>query len=103
MLAVTTEFRKGVFFVRLKGRIDNEGYLKDIDNIINTIGIHLIVLNINCIQELSLDSIKQINNYNKRILKKKKLLYICDKNMKRNKLFNLIPRLNNEIEAFSLI
>ena len=65
MLAVTTEFRKGVFFVRLKGRIDNEGYLKDINNIINTIGIHLIVLNINCIQELSLDSIKQINNYKK--------------------------------------
>ena len=104
MLKVSTEFRKGVFFVRLVGRIDNEGYLTKINNLVDTIGIRYIVLNLSNLNDVSLESVKHIINYNKQILEKKKLLLICDTNQVRDRLFkNIIPKINDEIEAFSLI
>ncbi len=104
MFSVSTEFRKGVFFIRLVGRIDNEGYLDDIDYLINSMGINLIVLNIDHLQDISVENIRRIILYNKEILKKKKVLYLCDNNNIRNRLFQgFIPKIRNEIDAFSLI
>ena len=104
MFSVSTEFRKGVFFIRLVGRIDNEGYLDDIDYLINSMGINLIVLNIDHLQDISVENIRRIILYNKEILKKKKVLYLCDNNNIRNRLFQgVIPKIRNEIDAFSLI
>lgn len=104
MLQVSTEFRKGVLFVRLVGRIDNEGYLESIDSIIEKFGIQYIVLNLNDLIDVSLDSIDHIINYHKKILKKKKNLLICDSNYVRNRLFKgIIPNIRCELEAFSLI
>ena len=103
MFYVSTEFRRGVFFVRVRGRIDNEGYLDDIDRIIDSIGIKFVVLNIDHVHDLSIDSIKCINDYNDKLLKKKCFLYLCDSNKNRERVFWLIPKINSEIEAFSLI
>ena len=104
MLSISTEFRKGIFFVRLVGRIDNEGYLDDINQIIDNIGIKYMVLNLNNLNDISLESVKHIMNYNQKILKKKKYLFICDNSNIRNRLFkNTIPNIKNEIEAFSLV
>lgn len=104
MLHVSTEFRKGVLFVRLVGRIDNESYLENINHIIEKFGIRYIVLNLNDLNGVSLDSIDHIINYNNQILKKKKHLLICDCNNIRNRLFkDIIPNIRCEIEAFSLI
>jgi len=104
MLKVSTEFRKGVLFIRLAGRIDNEGYLKSINHLVDTIGIRYIVLNLSNLNDVSLEDVKHIINYNKKILEKKKLLLICDTNQVRDRLFkNIIPKVNCEIEAFSLI
>lgn len=104
MFKISTEFRKGIFFVRLVGRIDNEGYLEDINQLIESIGIQYMVLNLNDLSDISLESVKHIMNYNQIILKKKRQLFICDASNIRNRLFkNTIPNIQNEIEAFSLV
>lgn len=104
VLKISTEFRKGILFIRLAGRIDNEGYIDKIKRLIDTVGIRYIVLNLNELQFISLDSIKHIINYNEQILKEKKKLLICDASDIRNRLFkDIIPNIKSEIDAFSLI
>jgi len=104
-LQINTEYRKGILFIRLTGRMDdNADYLNKIDYLINEFGIKCIVLNINNIKYISLKSIKHIKKYNTKILKKKQQLLICDSNQRMNRIFqNIIPYIKNELEAFSLI
>ena len=104
MLKVSTEYRKGILFIRLVGMIDNEGYLDQINCFLNKIGIQYVVFNLDKLNDVSLESVNHIIDYNKQLLKKKKLLIICDANQKRNRLFkNIIPKISSELEAFSLI
>lgn len=104
MLRVRTEYRKGVLFVRLVGRIDNEGYLKEINELIEEFGIRFIVLNVTDLNDVSLTNISHMKKYIQKLKKKKRLLLICDESELRNPLFNKnISRIKNEIEAFSLI
>ena len=44
MLRINIEFRKGVLFVRLDGKIEDESYLKKINNLIEKIGIIMSIL-----------------------------------------------------------
>lgn len=104
MFQVSTEFRKGVFFIRLVGRIDNGSYLKEISKLVEYFGITYIVFNISDLNNISLEIIKHIIQYQKQMLEKNKILVICDINQKRNRLFkNIIPRISNELEVFSYI
>ena len=104
MLHISTEYRKGVLFIRLIGRIDNNDYLKNVNDLINNFGIKYIVLNLDNLNYVSLENIDHIMKYNNKILKKKKHLLICDSNQRRNRLFkNIIPNISSELEAFSLI
>ena len=100
MLTVRTEYKKGVLFVRLIGRIDNERYLKKINNIIEEVGIRITVLNISKLNNVSLNNINQIIKYKNKLKKKKYILLICDNNTLKNSLYK---RLKEEIEIFSLI
>lgn len=104
MLRIDTEFRKGILFVRLSGKIANESYLESINSLIENIGIRYIVLNIENLKGIDVNSINHIIDYNKEILKNERRLLICDTNMNRNRIFkNTIPNIKCEIEAFSLI
>lgn len=104
MLKISTEFRKGVLFVRLAGRIDNDSYLESINNLIEDIGIKYVVLNTNNLRAIDVDSINDIIEYNKKILKDQRRLLICDANNSRKRIFsNNIQKINCEIDAFSLI
>ena len=104
MLLVRTEYKKGVLFVRLDGRIDNERYLNKIKWLIEEFGIRFTVLNISKINNISLNNTNSIIKYKNELKKKKHHLLICDHNPLRNSLFNkLIPKIENEIDAFSLI
>lgn len=104
MFKISTEFRKGVLFVRLKGMIDNEGYLENISHLVEVAGIQCIVLNLDHLNNVSLESINHIIRYQKKILKEKKKLFICDATHLRNRLFDqTIPNIQSEIDAFSLI
>ena len=103
MFYVSSEFRKGVFFIRLKGRIDNEGYLDEVSDLIDYMGFRVIVINISDLNNLSIDNVSKINKYYKKVLKEKRLLYICDSYNIGDNLFKFIPSLKSEIAAFSLI
>lgn len=103
-MKISTEYRKGVLFIRLIGRLDNSDYLKYINKLIEEIGIQYIVLNLSNVSNISLDSIGYIIRYNNKILKQKKNLFICDNTNFRNNLFEkFIPKLKCEIDAFTLI
>ena len=103
-MQISTEYRRGVLFIRLIGRNDDNDFLNKINDLIEEFGIKYIVLNISNLKYISLESIKHITNYNNKILKKKKYLLICDSNERMNRIFNnIIPNINNELEAFSLI
>lgn len=102
-MQISTEYRRGILFIRIKRRLEDNDLAK-INNIINEFGIKCIVLNLSSLKDVSLESIDHIIKYNKEILKKKKYLLICDSNQRRNRLFkNIIPYINTELEAFSLI
>lgn len=103
-MQISTEYRRGILFIRLRGRIDEYGFIKKINDLIDEFGIKYIVLNFENLKYISLDSIEHIIKYYKKILKKKKSLLICDANKGRIKVFNnIIPNIDNELEAFSLI
>ena len=103
-MQLITEYRKGILFIRLIGRLVDSDYLNQIDCLVNEFGIKCVVLNINNINCISLEDINHIKKYNNRILKKKKYLLICDSNIQRSRIFkNIIPNINSELDAFSLI
>lgn len=103
MQNISIEFRKGILFIRLKRRIDNEIIENIINYLIDYIGIKIIVLNISDINYFSHTDIEHIINYKTNLLKKKTKLIICDGKTKGNYFFNKIPKINKEIDAFSLI
>ena len=103
MLRIDTEFRKGIFFIRLNGRLNNEENLETVNKLIENIGIKYVVLNIENLQVLDVNTINYIINYNDKILKSKRRLLICDTNIGRRRIFKSIPKINCEIEAFTLI
>lgn len=103
MQNISMEFRKGILFIRIKRRIDNVEINTLINHLIDNIGIKIIVLNINDINYFSYKDIEHIINYQINILKKNTKLIICDGKIKGNTFFNKIPKINREIDAFSLI
>lgn len=103
-LHISTEYRRGVLFIRLTGRNDDVNVLVYVSNIVEKFGIKYVVININNLNNISLDSIKYIIEYNKKILKNNQCLIICDSTRRMNRLFGkLIPKINNELDVFSLI
>ena len=104
MLWVRTKYKKGVLFVRLIGRIDNESYLKKINYLVEELGIKFTVLNITNLTETTENDMNKLIKNIKILKKKKHLLFICDERRLKNKYFmETIPKINHEKEAFSLI
>lgn len=105
MLKINLEFRKGVLFVRLNGKLNDKDSLDNINSLINEIGIKYIVININNLKCIDLDGIKCILNYQDKLINNNGLLLLCESNnLISNRIFkNKIPYINNEIQAFDLI
>ena len=103
MLRIDTEFRKGIFFIRLNGRLDNYENLDRVNNLIEDVGIRYVVLNTSNLNMLDVNTINYIINYNNKILKSKRYLLICDTNTNRRRIFNNIPKIECETEAFTLV
>ena len=102
MLNISTEYQRGILFIRLRGRFDNNYFIFMLNYLIYNFGINVIVLNLSGLEYISLENIKYIDEYAKNILKKKRQILICDKEIRYN-LFSNVIKINNEIEAFSLI
>lgn len=103
MLTLNYEFRKGIFFLRLIGELNETSYLTHqhlIERILTMIKFKYIVININYLHKINLTGlnyfsqlcyISQINNDN---------LIICDKNKILTKLLHQnIPNIKDEQEV----
>lgn len=98
MMKVSTEFRKGVFFVRLVGRNGNGSEIKKILNIIEELEIKFVVFNLTNADDISMEELNTINCFLKKD-EKRKILFVEDK--RKNRLFpNIFPNIKREIDAF---
>ena len=103
MLKISFEFRKGIFFIRLIGNLNNKNYKQNellLKNLITENNFKYIVINTNYLNEVDLDGI----NYLIEIFYITKMndsnLIICDKNNFFKRLLNKsIPSIKEEIEV----
>jgi stage II sporulation protein AA (anti-sigma F factor antagonist) len=112
-LIISSEFRKGILFIRLKGRFTKEeaNYFKEevIDKI-EKCGIRSVVFNIDELSFIDLKGIHSMfyvyemcdNNSGKVLLCK---LYDSPvfERMKKNRIFKYVHLIKNELEAFDII
>lgn len=108
MFKVDFEFRKGILFVRLKGCLTKDTYLKNRNLLINTIdniGCKYIALNIDEIRSIDIYGINYISNFYNLVSNNCGKLVLCDKNKNISKqLFNnKIPCVVNELDLFKMI
>ena len=102
MARISTEFRKGVFFVRLVGRNGNESEIKSIIELIEEFGINNIVINLTKLNSLSLEMIQRLNEFLKEKSKEKNLFLIYNQNTSR--IFEgKFPMIEKEIDVYSIL
>lgn len=102
MLNIDFEFRKGIFFIRFIGKMNEiniEG-CEELKNIITINKFKYIVLNTNYIREINLSGIKYLYDLCYLTSKMKSNLVLCDKNMIMQRLLNNnYPTIKSEIEV----
>ncbi len=97
MLKTSMEFRRGILFIRVIGDL-NKNTIKDIIDE----DFKYVVINIDNIYSIDSYSIKYLNKLYKEFKKSSGNMIICDKFNLSRKLFNNIPKIDNEYEAFEL-
>lgn len=97
MLKTNMEFRKGILFIRVIGDL-NKNTIKEIINE----DFKYVVINIDNIYSIDSYSIKYLNKLYKDFKNNSGNMIICDKFNLSRKLFNNIPKIDNEYEAFAL-
>lgn len=97
MLKTSMEFRRGILFIRVIGDL-NKNTIKDIIDE----DFKYVVINIDNIYSIDSYSIKYLNKLYKEFKKNSGNMIICDKFNLSRKLFNNIPKIDNEYEAFEL-
>ena len=112
MLTVITEFRCGIFFVRLKGKLNikTRDVLKNkVTNLVKEYGIKNLVINVSELTDIDLNGISEVFNNYLFVRKYAGTGFICGLNKKINsiirnsQLLNYIPEINNEINAIKVI
>lgn len=91
MLNISFEFRKGIFFIRLIGDLNNESYTtikNEIKQLITENKFKYVVINTNNLQKVDLDGLNHIIEICNMTKEVESNLVICDK-------FNIIKRLLN--------
>ncbi len=113
MLKITMEFRKGILFVRLKGKFDHNESLKFkrvvIDKIKNY-GIRCVVFNINDLKEIDFKGIHSILYVYEICKENLGKVYLCElydslvfEKLKKNRIFKYIELIKNELDAFHVV
>ena len=103
MLEINFEFRKGIFFIRLIGELNNQNYKeedKKLKNLIIANQFKYIVINTNYLEKVDLDGLNYLLEifYITRINESN--LIICDKNSIFKRLLNNnVPSIKDEIEV----
>lgn len=103
MLEISFEFRKGIFFIRLIGDLDNKNYIQEDQNIKKLIidnKFKYIVINTNYIKKVDLDGLNYLLEIFYITKTNESELIICDKNSIFKRLLNNhIPSIKDEIEV----
>ena len=112
MLEIITEFRKGIFFVRLGGELTKNNYLllrNEVSNLVKDNQIRNIVFNLENLNKIDIKGINELY-YNFELSKKNKgFSLICGVNEKINeqikkaRINKYMTEIKNELSAFRLI
>ena len=112
MLNVGTEFRRGIFFVRLKGHLNKDTINKlnkRVTNIVKDNGIRNIVFNLTNLKSIDIKGINTIF-YNYELCKNNEgRSMFCGNNdkirnkLKRSRLVNYIYETNDELSAIRIL
>ena len=113
LLEISSEFRKGILFVRLKGKFLSEAmelFKKEVIAKIETCGLRSVVFNIDEVTEIDLKAIHNMlyvnemcnKNAGKVLLSELYESPVFDR-MRKNRIFNYVHLIKNELEAFEVI
>lgn len=97
------EFRKGILFVRLYGILDNNTintFTKEVKEVIISSGILYVVLNVNELNDISKDGIKEIKKLRKIINKSGGKFFLFGGEIKELKS---LVNLENELKVFEKV
>ncbi len=113
LLEIASEFRKGILFVRLKGRFLNEEievFKKEVISKIETCGLRSVVFNIDEVTEIDLKGIHSMLYVYEMCNKNAGKVLLCElyespvfDRMRKNRIFNYVHLIKNELEAFEVI
>jgi len=103
MLKIIFEFRKGIFFIRLIGNLNNQNYEKEdlkLKRIILENKFKYVVINTNYLEQVDLDGLNYLLEIFYITKQNESNLIICDKNSIFKRLLdNNIPSIKDEIEV----
>lgn len=103
MLEINFEFRKGIFFIRLIGDLNNQNYKEEeneLKQLIVANQFKYVVINTNHLNKVDLDGLNYLLEIFYITKINKSNLVICDKsNIFKRLLNNNIPSINEEIEV----
>ena len=103
MLKISFEFRKGIFFIRLIGDLNNQNYQKEdkkLKELIIENKFKYIVINTNYLKKVDLDGLNYLLEIFYITKENESNLVICDKNSIFKRLLNNhIPSIKDELEV----
>ena len=107
MLKINFEYRKGIFFIRLSGNLNEKNYCKKINilnKLMNDIKFKYIVFNIDNLSSIDIYGINYIIGYDALVKENNGELFLCEKNKNIvSGIFkNKIKSIENELEIFNL-
>ncbi len=113
MLEIDIEFRKGIFFVRLNGILNNETKFKLNNEVTKTIslnGIKYLMLNVENLYYIDEEGIESLELIDKLINNNYGIIYISGlennlvgKRIKSNKCLNKFKQVNSELDVLHLV
>ena len=113
MLKIIMEFRKGILFVRLYGKLTKDTTLEFQNEVINMIqknGIHTVVVNIEELEELDLKGMNLLLYCYESCKQNKGTALLCGKTkdiikqrLDKGRVFNYMSQIKNELDALNKI
>ena len=103
MLKINFEFRKGIFFIRLIGNLNNKNYKQEekmLKELIITNKFKYIVINTNYLKKVDIDGLNYLLEIFYITKSNESNLVICDKNnIFKRLLNNHVPSIKDELEV----
>lgn len=103
MLKVLMEFRKGILFVRLYGKLEKDTidtFKKEVKEVIINSGIRFVVLNVDNLESISQEGIKEIKSLNRTVKKLDGKFFLFGGEIKELKS---LVNLENELKVFERV